>query len=361
MNTQLKKSHIILIHLLVWILLFSIIGIQFYLKFNTITNEFFIRTAISIGVFYFNYLILIPYLLLKRKIVIYIITLILFYLTIVLVIEPLIPLPNFRDFRPRFLHLSNPNSQFSRLGREFKRPPFLVFLLIALFLALSTSTRLIMEWYKKEKERVLIASQKVTSELSFLRTQLNPHFLFNTLNSIYSLANKKSDDTTTAIVTLSELMRYMIYEVNEELVPLKKETAYIQNYIDLHLLRLKDSSGIRVNIIGDLNYKIEPLLLISFIENAFKYGTDFKGNTDIQIKISVVDSVLHLYVHNTLSIQNKKSENSGIGLNNIKNRLNLLYPKNHELTITQDKNSFKVYLSLKLKTVSTHEMYNYRR
>ncbi|NJB82248.1 sensor histidine kinase [Wenyingzhuangia aestuarii] len=344
-----KKSSAILIHFLVWILLFAILGIQLYLKFNTIPNDFYIKAVTYLSVFYFNYLILVPYLLLNKRIFLYITVSIVFFVLIPMLIEPLNRHPNFRDFNPRVPRFDDPNTIFPRFRRDFKHPGFLNYLLVILFFALSTSARLMMEWYKKEKERVLIASQKVSSELSFLRTQLNPHFLFNTLNSIYSLANKKSDDTTTAIITLSELMRYMIYEVNEELVPLKKEVAYIQNYIDLQLLRLKDSSGVRINIIGDLNYRIEPLLLISFIENAFKYGTDFKGNTDICIKITVTNHVLHLYVYNTLSIQKDKNKSSGIGLENIKNRLNLLYPNQHELTITADKNSFKVNLNIQLK------------
>ena len=201
----------------------------------------------------------------------------------------------------------------------------------------------------RKKERVLIASQKVNSELSFLKAQLNPHFLFNTLNSIYALANKKSENTSVAIVTLSELMRYMIYEANEKNVSLEKEIEHIKNYISLQLLRLKDSSGVRVNIHGNLNYKIEPLLLISFIENAFKYGTDFNGKTDIRIKITIREKVLNLFVYNTSSNQESKKENSGIGLENIKNRLNLLYPNSHTLDIISDVKSYSVNLTIKLK------------
>ncbi|MEO9570225.1 MAG: histidine kinase, partial [Polaribacter sp.] len=183
--------------------------------------------------------------------------------------------------------------------------------------------------------------------------QLNPHFLFNTLNSIYALANKKSDNTTEAIVTLSELMRYSIYEAKENTVSLEKEIEHLKNYISLQLLRLKDSSGVRLNIHGLLNFKIEPLLLISFIENAFKYGTDFKGKTDIRIKITIKNDRLNLYVYNTSSYKKTKNENSGIGLKNIKNRLSLLYPNTHSLEIIDDKKSYTVNLILKLKNIKT--------
>ena len=150
----------------------------------------------------------------------------------------------------------------------------------------------------------------------------------------------------------------MIYEANEEYISLEKEIEYIKNYISLQLLRLKDSSGVKINIHGDLNYKIEPLLLISFIENAFKYGTDFKGKTDIQIKISTDNNELQLQVYNVSSLQNAIKRDSGIGLENIQNRLNLLYPNSHNLEITSDKKSFEVNLKIKLKKI-IYEMYNY--
>ncbi|MDB2385136.1 sensor histidine kinase [Polaribacter sp.] len=237
-----------------------------------------------------------------------------------------------------------PNNRFKRPSAGFK-PEFL----LILFFALGTSSKLVVEWYKADKERVVADSQKVNSELSFLRAQLNPHFLFNTLNNIYSLANKKSENTTVAIVKLSELMRYMIYEANEEQISLEKEIEYIKNYISLQLLRIKDASGVQINIHGNLRYKIEPLLLISFIENAFKYGTDYRGKTDIRITISVVDNELLFETINTVSSHKTASKNSGIGLENIQNRLKLLYPKTHTLTVAKNDNSFKVNLSLKLK------------
>lgn len=337
MTQNIKKSTSVSIHLLVWFLLFVVIAIPFYSNLDTIPVTFYLRSLAYIGVFYLNYLLLIPYILLKRKFFLYTFVSISFFLLIILVLDPLL------------ISLELNITTHNTTSFVFSSHHFNTFLLVSLFFALSTSIRLILEWSKKEKEQVLITSQKVSSELSFLRSQLNPHFLFNTLNSIYSLANKKSDDTTTAIVTLSELMRYMIYEVNENLVLLKNEVDHIQNYIDLQLLRLKDSSGVRVNIIGDLNYKIEPMLLISFIENAFKYGTDFKGRTDVSIKLSVTDNILHLNVQNKVSLQNNQNHNSGIGLENIKNRLNLLYPKTHELIITQTKDFYKVDLSIQLK------------
>ncbi|WP_406684548.1 histidine kinase [Seonamhaeicola sp. MEBiC1930] len=265
--------------------------------------------------------------------------------------EEILPRPNFHP--PNDFHLDRnsnlpPHKKPSLFILDF-RGIFPSGGLLLLIFALSTSVKLGMEWFKSEKQRVLTESQKVTSELSFLKAQLNPHFLFNSLNSIYSLAHKQSKDTTNAIVLLSDLMRYMIYEANKELVPLEKEVNYIKNYISLQLLRLKDSSNVKVNVRGNLNYNIEPLLLISFIENAFKYGTDFKGKTNIIIRLIIEDEYLKLYVYNSVSYQQPKPKSSGIGLENIKNRLKLLYPKQHTFEIISEKDSYEVNLKLKLK------------
>lgn len=347
MNAFVIKKSSIAIHILLWILFFSIVTFQFYLKFETIPKSFCYRSLTFLCVFYLNYAILVPKLLINNKTKLYITVAFAIFLLVVVVIEPLIPTP----IKPWDLEIRN------RLNRPFNpkrfrgfHPHTFSFVLITLLLfALSTSIRLVIEWHKKEKERVIIASHKINSELSFLKAQLNPHFLFNSLNSIYSLAYKKSDDATTAIITLSELMRYMIYEANENLVSLEKEIEYLKNYVSLQLLRLKDSSGVRININGELDYKIEPLLLITFIENAFKYGTDYKGKTDIRIKIIIKNHQLHLYTYNLISFSKVKTENSGIGLTNIKNRLNLLYPNNHQLTITESKQAYEVNLTLDLK------------
>lgn len=262
-------------------------------------------------------------------------------------ILPSIPIMSGYGYQHELLNLEN--------GRNVIKSKKLFFLgfiqgiIIFLLFAISLSIKLSIEWYKNEKIKNLIKTQKINAELSFLKTQLNPHFLFNTLNSIYSLANKKSDDTTEAIITLSELMRYMIYETNKEFVTLQNEIDYIKNFISLQNLRLKDSSGVRFNVRGKLDYNIEPLLLISFIENAFKFGTDYTGKTNINIEIKVEDDILSLRVSNFISLKEKNNLGSGIGIENIKNRLNILYHNSHTLNIDESDKLFKVELLLKLK------------
>jgi LytS/YehU family sensor histidine kinase len=298
--------------------------------------------SFNIILFYFNYSLLVPKLLLNKKILLYVIVSFVFIVISVYVSQNVLPLDRF-----------NPN--FSKGDENFRAP--IQGLVTFLLFAVSASIKLVSEWYKNEKIKTLVETHKITAELSFLKAQLNPHFLFNSLNSIYSLANKKSDHTTDAIVTLSELMRYMIYETDKEFVSLQKEIDYIKNYISLQNLRLKDSSGLRFNVHGNLDQKIEPLLLISFIENAFKYGTDYTGKTNINIKIIVEENNLTLKVSNYISLKEKNNPKSGFGIQNVESRLNLLYPNSHTLKIEELDNLYKVELLLKLKK---DEMFNNR-
>ncbi|GLU45305.1 hypothetical protein Musp01_29290 [Muricauda sp. NBRC 101325] len=209
--------------------------------------------------------------------------------------------------------------------------------------------RMYVEWRKNEDLRQVVEKEKVSSELQFLKTQLNPHFLFNSLNAIYSLSVKNSSNTSEAIISLSELMRYMLYEADKERVPLAKEIDYIKNYVQLQRLRLSDSVNVKLKISGDERDKeVPPLLFISFIENAFKYGTDYTGKTFVNINISINQNNIVLRVENKIGVQRKQNKNSGVGLENIKNRLRLLYPNTHELNITDNGENYIVNLTLNL-------------
>ncbi|MFD1292290.1 sensor histidine kinase [Lutibacter holmesii] len=347
MKKSLKNINPIILHVLCWAVFILINISAFYNRFLEFPDVlFYAKICVEVVLFYLNFSVLVPKLLLNNKILEYVFTaFIVVFLSVFLIdyyIEPKIPGPPARFEVPRMI---------VDQGIRPEKGPFNPFSIFAsmLLLAVGTCIRLVMEWYKNEKIKKEIELQRVHTEISFLKAQLNPHFLFNSLNSIYSLANKKSDDTKEAIITLAELMRYMIYETDKELVPLQDELNYIKNYISLQNLRLKDSSGVRVNIYGRIEHKIEPLLLISFIENAFKYGTDFNGKTDIRIRIEVKNDNLDFEVSNYVSIHKKDSQNSGVGLKNVVNRLNLQYPKSHTLTFTEENKQYKVKLLLKLK------------
>jgi two-component system LytT family sensor kinase len=195
----------------------------------------------------------------------------------------------------------------------------------------------------KEKE-----AETLKSELSFLRSQISPHFMFNVINNIVALARKKSDLVEPSLIQLSQLMRYFLYDSNAEKVPLEKEVEYLENYIALQQQRFGNNS-IKLNISGvHSGYEIEPMLLIPFVENAFKHGALQNGSIDITL--SVKEDRLYFTVVNPYKERHDeiKDETSGIGLANVRRRLNLLYEKRHVLQITNQDNQFTVSLELKL-------------
>jgi sensor histidine kinase YesM len=180
--------------------------------------------------------------------------------------------------------------------------------------------------------------------LSFLRSQLNPHFLFNSLNNIYSLAYRQSNQVLPAIAALSDLLRYMLYDSNEK-VPLEKELAYIRKYIELQSLRFEQPILADVHVSGHIDeVMIPPLLLIPFIENAFKHG-QFNTVSGLLVNIYTNDKKLHVHCHNKKGKQ-EKDAGGGIGLENVKRRLSLLYPNKHILLIDDKNDFFTVNLEL---------------
>lgn len=192
-----------------------------------------------------------------------------------------------------------------------------------------------------------VEEDKMKSELSFLKAQINPHFLFNTLNSIYALAIKKDDKIAEAIVQLSELMRYIITNANDDVIALEKEINYINNFVQLQKTRLGNTVNIEYVAEGNAYGKcITPLILISFIENAFKHGVNPNQDSEIVIRITIDDEYLTLFVSNH-KVENLQSD-SGIGLQNTIERLSLLYPDNHALTIDDNQENYIVNLTIKV-------------
>jgi LytS/YehU family sensor histidine kinase len=204
----------------------------------------------------------------------------------------------------------------------------------------------------KEKEAIRSEKEKLETELKFLKSQVNPHFLFNALNNIYSLSVMQAPQTPESIMQLSEILRYMVYDSNEELVPLKSEINYIKNFVDLKLL--KDSRGMDVQLqVPDTppELRMAPLLFIPFVENAFKHSKiENLREGYIRIKLSVTDQALVLNVVNSIPENDfTKDEVGGVGLENIKKRLELLYPGDqHQLTIQQTNDRFNVNLRITL-------------
>ena len=204
-------------------------------------------------------------------------------------------------------------------------------------------------------EKQELEKQTMQSELRFLKSQINPHFLFNTLNNLYALTLKKSDKAPEIVIKLSEMMRYMLYECNEKRVMLSKEVNYIKNYIDLESLRQGKNVKINFQLIGDAGHRmIAPLMFTPFLENSFKHGVgNLIANGFVNIKLSVNGDDVDFYIENSKPDKpptsiHKDKRSGGIGLVNVQKRLNLLYPEKYDLQIKDTPNAYAVHLKINL-------------
>lgn len=222
-------------------------------------------------------------------------------------------------------------------------------LYIIFYSAFAILIRMIVRWYNDKKAADEKQIQDHKFELELLKAQLNPHFFFNTLNNIYSLVYKKSDEAPAALMKMSDIMRYMLYESKAEKVPLDKELEYLEDYIELQRLRFTDPGFIEYTVKGETcNHYIPPMMLLSFVENAFKHGKKRVSNPGIIIRIVTSEKLMNFIVSNYI-IENPAVEThgyTGIGLKNIKRRLELLYPGSHDLTIVTKEGRFTVNLNI---------------
>jgi two-component system, LytTR family, sensor kinase len=329
----------VLIHILIWsafifIPLLFMENIEARMRFMIFGWSMMVLMA---GYFYFNYLFLIPRFLLQKKLAHYVV----FLFAGLLVISSLnvIYCSVIHGYFIPNIHHRGP----MRYAIMTISPAILAF-------GLSTSIRITDEWFKNERQRKEMENEKLTSELAFLKSQVNPHFLFNILNNICSLARKKSDDTENAIIKLSQLMRYMMFESKDEKVSLEKEVEYLQNYIELQKMRISGKVQIHFTVEGPVEQSmIEPMLLISFVENAFKHGISYIGDSGIDIFMKVSSKELNFSVEN--NIVSKGAENipsePGVGLKNVLRRLELLYPGKHNISINDNNQRYKVLLTIK--------------
>jgi len=209
-------------------------------------------------------------------------------------------------------------------------------------------------WYKEQKANQQLASEKLQAELRFLKAQVHPHFLFNTLNNLYALTLKQSKEAPEVVLKLSDLLNYMLYECNADTVPLSKEIKLVKDYISLEKIRYGKRLNISFNVRGEVESKmVAPMLILPFVENCFKHGVSEEldeswVNIDLEMKGQTL----------TLKVENSKSKNGeredrfeykeGIGLNNVKRRLELLYGDSHNLDLHDDEDSFLVILKIEI-------------
>ncbi len=225
------------------------------------------------------------------------------------------------------------------------------FIFLSFFMVTSAATiaKIVVDWVQYQREKQEIRTKTVTSELQFLRSQINPHFLFNTLNSLYALTLKKSDIAPEIVLKLSEMMRYMLYECNEKTVLLSNEINYIQNYLDLEKLRHGANADIQLTITGEVkDQRIAPLFFIPFLENSFKHGLNHQlKHGFVHINLDVSEHRVHFSIKNSkpeLMPMSPSKRSGGFGLANVRHRLELIYPDKHDLSVMVSPQTYKMDL-----------------
>lgn len=303
----------------------------FFAKLNIeVVNIFFYAILV-----YFNLFYLIPNYLTEKKFLLYCGLLMLS----VVIITPI---------KLMVFYLILPNAEAWILPKQ-------IWFFIASFTIVGSSTvgKIITDWVRHLREKKELQTQTMQSELRFLKSQINPHFLFNTLNNLYALTLKKSDKAPEIVIKLSEMMRYMLYECNEKRVPLLKEVNYIQNYLDLEKLRQGKNVDINFKVEGEIfDQRIAPLMFIPFLENSFKHGlnnTISHGFVNILLVIEQQHINFHIENSKAASLPTQTHKRSGgIGLVNVKRRLNIIYPNQHTLEIHDSPNTYGVELEIDL-------------
>jgi two-component system, LytTR family, sensor kinase len=342
---DLKKHNNILIHIAAWLAFFSLpflVGIisekaplppqqlQELQEHRSVITFLLIHFAL-IGFYYLNSNVLIPRLLLNKKAILYSFLVLVYYLIFIFNFKALVV---YADPKTGF---SPPQEVVNVVSRLIAT---LVFLLVLLA---STGIRLTQKWYAIEKE-------KVETELSFLKAQINPHFLFNTLNSIYTLALKNDSQTSNAVMQLSTMMRYVTVEAKSDTVSLEKELQYVRHFVALQQLRMPKNMVLETQFLcQNLHLPIAPMLLIPFIENAFKYGISTRTSATIKMSLSEENNILQLNVENQkFKSINETKDRTSIGLENTKQRLELLYPNRYKLIINDLEDKYWVELKIEL-------------
>lgn len=238
----------------------------------------------------------------------------------------------------------------------FFMSPFLKFLMMAiLVIGLNLAIKLMFRLMREGQRVKELEKQTLQSELEYLKYQINPHFFMNTLNNIHALIDMDAEKAKETVLDLSKMMRYVLYDTEQSKLPLEKEIQFLTNYIDLMKLRYTDQVDIRIDFPKDIpNVQVPPLLFISFLENAFKHGVSYRQKSYISLSIEVVNNTLECKIENSKSNGNSNgngngngnqaSQDSGIGLENVKKRLRLLYNDDYTLNIQDEKDSFKVLL-----------------
>ncbi len=352
-NTD-RKFHPLFLHLLGWSFLALFIVWQPLSWQVELPVAYWIKSAVQliflVGIFYLNYYYLYPQFLAKNKNLLFVVLNIVSVLTLALIIEQFKMLINYGEHMDQAFQAARAASGHTKPKNNFDHFALLNALII---IGISTSIAAVRNAQSDREFRQELEKQKVNSELSFLKAQINPHFFFNTLNNIYALTVIDVEAAQKALHKLSRLMRYVLYETQKETVLLSQEIAFAQDYIQLMELRLTDKVKIELNPPTPLHdVPLAPMLFLPFIENAFKHGISATEPSHILINIKQETDKITVDVKNTLF--DKKSVilegSNGIGLVNTQRRLDLLYPGKHQLIVKEDKSGKAYQVRLELQT-----------
>jgi two-component system, LytTR family, sensor kinase len=349
-----RRNLPLLTHLAVWGLVTALVMMPPFGGRFTMPDEYWLKQtlllAMLVGAFYLNSLVLLPRLLFQNRTALYIIAIGGVAVSIYWTIQAV----------EAWLHLPELWQKAVRPDRPFnperaRRFDIFTFLYTLLSLGASTSVTMVQKWQKDAQIRERLEKEKIKSELSFLKAQINPHFFFNTLNNIYALTMIDVETAREALHRLSRMMRYVLYETKEGTVQLSQEMAFLQDYIQLMQLRLTDKVQIEFEKPNSAQeVAIAPMLLLPFLENSFKHGISATQPSKIRIAVTLQNTTLRAEIRNTLFAEKGLTldESNGIGLINTRRRLDLLYPNSYTLQITPKtpENEYLVELTLQTTT-----------
>ena len=364
------------IYIIIWLMIFIIPVLVTTTNTGTFDKQILIGWARLIPfllIFIINAVWLLPELLLKGKTGIYLFSIVIISLLLAYAWEIIFPLlkdiiegnvgvesqqirplhPDQRPIRPEMRppvvrpQLPGPDHQTPAKGNHMLA--ILNQVVIAwLVVGLNAAIKVTNKWFKDEQIKRELENEHLKSELAFLQNQISPHFFMNTLNNIHALIDIDTKEAQTSILTLSKMMRYLLYESDKGDTTLKRELEFLSSYVNLMQLRVDDSVKINLELeVQNENTKLHPLIFISFVENAFKHGVSYHDKSFIQIEIKQENENIEFRCNNSLSIKNNiTNPYSGVGLENIKKRLNLLYGENYKLDIVELDTEYRVYLKI---------------
>ena len=345
----------LLLVILVWLLLFAV-PILFGESADQINWHHIVKIwkeySILLIIFLVNRLVLMPYLFLKEKQIAYFISI----AGIIIVFSAFLFLVQYAERPAQPLDIPPPPAgggqqafrpPMGQGAREFIPPFANMIIMSVLLIGFDSGLIFFSKWMISEQNKLKAERESIANKMAFLQNQVSPHFLMNTLNNIHALVDIDTEEAKHSIIKLSQMMDYMLYESQSSLISLKQEMEFIESYVELMKLRITDEIDLILDIPEKLPpIKIPPLLTISFIENAFKYGVSYENTSFIHIRFLVSENELNFNIVNSLHSDKKPRKNSGIGIENTRKRLELLFGNNYELNIDEKDDVFKVNLAI---------------